>query len=84
MTGKAENHPPVCANRHGPTTFHFALERMQPETRYIHVGHNPGRVETRENVTQFNDVFGDHAARIVIFVETFQPLVTYRLYQPVP
>jgi hypothetical protein len=47
---KPENHPPVCANRDRPEPFEFALERMQPETGHIHIGHNTGRVEPRENI----------------------------------
>jgi hypothetical protein len=30
---KTKNHPPVGSNCNGPRALHFALERMQPETR---------------------------------------------------
>jgi len=82
--GEAKNHPPVCANRHGPTTFPLTFERMQPETWHIHIGRCAGRVETRENITQLNDVFSGHAARVVVFVKALQPFVADRAYQPAP
>ena len=67
--GKAENHPPVCANSYRPKTFELAFERMQPETRHIHVGRGARRIEPRENIAQLNDVFSHHAALVVLFVK---------------
>jgi hypothetical protein len=57
---------------------------MQPETWHIHIGRCAGRVETRENITQLNDVFSGHAARVVVFVKALQPFVADRAYQPAP
>src|SRR5271157_1242009 len=34
---KAENHPPVGADRPRPKAFQLALERMQPEPRQVHI-----------------------------------------------
>ena len=66
---KAETHPPVCTNRYRPKTFELAFERMQPETGHIHIGHRAGRVQPRENIAELNDVFGENAARVVVFVK---------------
>ena len=74
---KAKNHPPVCAYRYGPKTFELACERMQPETGHIHVSHDAGRVEPRENIAELPGVFGKNAARVVVFVKAFQSLVAY-------
>jgi hypothetical protein len=41
---EAENHPPVCTYRYREKTLELAFERMQPETRHIHIGHDAGRV----------------------------------------
>jgi len=81
---QAENHPPVCANGHGPKTFHLAFERMQPEAWHIHVGHRAGCIESRENVSQFNNVFSNDAARVVVFVKALQPFVADRANQSAP
>ncbi|MGH9433723.1 MAG: hypothetical protein ACRD3T_19515 [Terriglobia bacterium] len=67
--GKTENHPPVSPDGHGPKAFSSGLERMQPETRHVHIGHGAGRVEPRENIPKFNDVFSRHPARFVVFVK---------------
>jgi hypothetical protein len=75
---EAENHPPVCTYRYREKTLELAFERMQPETRHIHIGDDAGRVEPRENIAEFDDVFGENAARVVICMKASQPLVAYR------
>jgi hypothetical protein len=51
---------------------------MKPETRQIHVGNRASSIKPRENVTQLLRVFPVHAARVVLLVKAFQPLVAYR------
>ncbi len=51
---------------------------MQPETGHIHIGHDAGRIQPRENIAELRDVFGKNAARVVVFMKAFQPLVAYR------
>ena len=72
---RAKDHLLVCANRYRPKTFELAFERMQPETGHIHIGHGAGCVELRENIAQFDGVFGYHAARVVVFMKAFQSFV---------
>lgn len=62
-------------NCHGPKSFHFALEGMQVEARYIHIGYDARGVKPGQNVTQLLSVFSDQAARIVVVVKTLQPFV---------
>jgi len=76
--GKAECHSPVCADRHRPEPFHFALEGMQPEAGQIHISCSVGCVEAHENITQLNDVFSWHSARVGVFVKAFQSSVADR------
>ncbi len=54
---------------------------MQPEPLQVHIRNRTGSIETRENVTQFFHVFGDHASRVVFFIETFQSFVADRADQ---
>ena len=51
---------------------------MPPETGHIHVGHDAGRIEPRENIAKLNGVFGKNTSRVVIFMKALQPLVAYR------
>jgi hypothetical protein len=75
---KAENHALVCTNCYCPKALVVAFEWMQPETWQIHIGHRSSRVEPRQNIAQLNDVLCDNAARVVLFMKTFQTLVPYR------
>jgi len=61
-----------------PKTFEPAFERVQPETGHIHVGHDAGRIEPRENIAKLNGMFGKNTPRVVIFMKALQPLVAYR------
>ena len=81
---KTENDPPIRANCHGPKTLHLAFERMQSETRNIHIRDGLRGVEPRKDIAQLNNMFGDDAARVVIFMKTFQSLVAYRPYRSKP
>jgi len=62
MAGKPENYPPVCANRYRPKTFFSTFERVQPETRHVHIGDSWNRIEPRENIASLLGVLGDDAA----------------------
>ena len=84
MVGKAENDPPVCANRYRPKTFLSTFELVQPKTRHVHIGRGKNSAEPRENIAELVSVFGDDAARVVVFVKAFQPLMAYRPYHPEP
>jgi hypothetical protein len=81
---KSEDHTPVRADRYRPKSFHLTLERMQPESRHIHIGDRAGRVQTRKNVAQSDEVFSDYAAMVVVFVKPVQPLVTNRPDRSIP
>ena len=75
---KAEYHPPVCTYRYRQETFGLAFERMQPDTRHIHIGQDTGCVEPRENIAELDDVFRENAARVVVFIEAFSAPCAYR------
>src|SRR5216684_3384788 len=75
---KMENHSPVRSNGHGVKTLQLALERMQPETRQVHICDGLRRVEPGENIAQLHHMLGQHAARVVVFVKAFQSLVADR------
>jgi len=81
---KPKNHPPVCADRHGPNPLHLALQGMQPEAGDVEIGGSPSSIQSSENVAQLVGVFRNHAALIVVFVEAFQPLMTNRLDHFIP
>jgi len=66
---KAENHTPIGANGYSVKALPFTLERMKSKTRQIQVRNGSGCTETRQNVAQFDGIFGHHASRIVIFVK---------------
>ena len=51
---------------------------MQPETRHVDIRNRTGSIQPCENVTQFHHVFAHHAARVIVFVKAFQPLVAER------
>jgi hypothetical protein len=57
---------------------------MQPQAGHIHIGHGPGRVEPCENIAELLNMLDHHAARVVVFVKAFQPLVAYRGDHPEP
>src|SRR5207245_9507448 len=70
--GKAKNHAPIRANRYRPKAFQPALERMQPESRQVHVCNGSRRIQTGENVTQLLRMLAHHATRVVVLIEPFQ------------
>ena len=78
---KAKNHPPVGPDSYSPEAFHLAPERVQPESRQVHMGDGRGSVESHQNIPQLADVFRVYATRIVLFKEPFQPLVADCPYQ---
>jgi hypothetical protein len=81
---KAENHPPVGPNGHGPKTSHLAFERMQPESRQIHMGNGWGGMKRCQNIPQLAHMFRVYAARVVLLKKPFQSLVADCPYHPAP
>jgi hypothetical protein len=81
---EAKSHPPVGANRNSPEAFHLAFERVQPETRQIHMLNLRRCLKGRQNVPELVNVFRIDAARIILLEEPSQSLVAYRLYPPMP
>ena len=77
---EAEDNPPVGANGDGPKALHFAFERMQAESRQVHMGNGGGGLKRGQNISQFADVFRVYAARIVVLEEPFESLVADRAY----
>lgn len=64
---KAESHPPVGPDRHGPCAPAIALERMQPKRRLVHILHVAGLVERGKDQAQAIDLVGSDSAAIVLF-----------------
>lgn len=62
---KPENHPPVSADRHCPKALEPAFERMQLETRQIHIRGRNRCIKQSENITQLHHVFWDQATQVV-------------------
>lgn len=81
---KAENDPPIRANRGGPKTFQVAFEGVKAEAGQIHIRGSCGGIEPRENVTQLLHVLADHAARVVVFIKTPEAFVADRANQSPP
>lgn len=81
---ETENHSPVSAYGNSPEASHLALERMQSETRQVHVGNSGSRVKRRKNIPQLADMFRIYTARVVLLEEAFQPLMTNAPYHFVP
>jgi hypothetical protein len=79
---KAENHPSVRPNGHGPNTIHLAFERMQPEPRHVHMGDGWGGMKRCQNISQLADMVGVYAARVVLLKKPFQSLVADCPYHP--
>jgi len=77
---KAKDHPSIGPNRHSPKTPKFALERVQPEPRQVHIRNRTGSIETHQNVSQLRRVLSNHAARIVVLVKPPQSFVANRPY----
>ena len=76
--GEATNHSPVGPNSNRPKAFPFALERVQPETRQIHVRNAASRIKARDNIAQLRSVVGKYAAPVVCIPKAFQSFVANR------
>jgi len=72
---KAENHAPVGAHCNGPKALLLAFERMQPESRQVHVVNRGSCVKRRQNITQFARMFRVNSAWVVLLKKPFQSLV---------
>jgi hypothetical protein len=79
---KAKNYPPVCTDGYGSKPLVLAFKPVQPETGHIHISHDAGRVEPRENIAELPGVFGKNAAPVVLFMKALQSLVAYRANHP--
>jgi hypothetical protein len=75
---ESENDSPVCADGNGVKAFSLAFQRVELESRQIHVRDCSCRIQPRQNIPQLAGMFGIDAARIVVLVETPQPFVTNR------
>jgi hypothetical protein len=81
---KAENHPPVGAYCNRPKASRRAFERMQPESRQIHVVNVSSGVKRCQNIPRLANMFRVYAARVVLFKKPFQSLVADCPYHPAP
>jgi hypothetical protein len=81
---EAKDHSSVCPNCHRPKTFHLAFQRMQPESRQVHVSNRRGSMKRCQNIPQLFGVFRVYAAWVALFKKPFQSLVADCLYQPEP
>ncbi len=72
---KTENHPPVGPDSYGPKAFPLTFERVQPETRQVHMNNGRGGMQRGENITQFVGMFPVYPARVTVLKKPFQSLV---------
>jgi hypothetical protein len=68
---ESKNHTPVGPNGHRPKAFHLACERVQPESRQVHVGNGRGGVKRRQNIPKLANMFRVYAAWAVLLKEPF-------------
>jgi hypothetical protein len=73
---ETKGYTPVCANGYGPKPFQLSFERMQPESRQVHVIHRRCGVKHRQNIPELPNMFRHYAACVVVFEEPSQSLVT--------
>src|ERR1035438_1015606 len=81
---EAEDHPPVGPDSHGPKAFPLAFERMQPESRHVHMSNGGSGMKRCQNIPQLGNMFGADAARVFLLKEPFQSLVADRPYHSAP
>jgi hypothetical protein len=77
---EAKNHPPVGPDGHGPETPPLAFERMQTESRKVHVGDRWSGMKRRQNIPQLVGMIRIYAAWVVLLKEPLQTLVADRSY----
>jgi len=49
--------------------FNSPFERMQPESRQVHIPYGTSSVQPRKDITQFRDVIYEHTTRVVILIK---------------
>ena len=81
---KAEDHPPVGPHCYRPKPSPVPLERVQLETRHVHVGNAASRIKPDQNIAELHNMLGIHAARVIVFVKASQPFMANRLDQLAP
>jgi len=84
MVAKPKDNPPICPDSYGPPTFHVAFQSMKPEAGHTHICYSVGSIEADQNIAHPIDMFSGQATRIVVLVETLEPLVPDRPNQFTP
>ena len=72
---KSKDHSPIGSNRDRHETVQWTLQRVQVKSWKIHILHGTGCIQACEDVSQLHQMFRHNAARVVVLVEAFQPLV---------
>ncbi len=73
---KAKGHAPVSRNPNRPMAFQFAFERMQPESRQVHVVRFRAVVQERKNVAQADDMLWRYALLGPSVIQGFETEMT--------
>ncbi len=68
---QTEYDSPIGANGHSIKAFQFALQRVKPEPRQIHINSSAGCIQPRQNVAQLVDMIGVNATWIIVLIQTF-------------
>jgi hypothetical protein len=76
---KAQSHTPIRADSHGPVPLQLTFERMQFESRQVHVRDRAGRIKSNQDVSELHAVFGQYAARVIVIKKAIEPLVAEAL-----
>lgn len=69
---------PVGADSHGPKSYQVTLQRMQAESRQVHILGSNGHIQTGQDIPQLVCMFSYNTARIILFVQPLQPFMAYR------
>ena len=69
---KAKRDPPIPRNGYGVMPLECALERVQVHSGQSHIFRLPRVVKKRQNIPQFDDMFGRYLAHCSPHVERFQ------------
>jgi hypothetical protein len=72
---KAKNDPPVGAHNNRPKAFKIANERMQAQSRKVHVVDPFGCIQKAENIVDPLDVLCAYAFSIAVIEKTLKAFV---------
>ena len=72
---EAKDDAPIRPDGHGPEPDQITLERMQPETRQVHLANLVGFIETRQNALDLVDLIRPELAPIAFLVQPLQSAV---------